>query len=112
MKTLQMKRGKGTCLDQTEHLSLTNSLRSLVANELLPFGWACAAPTVAALAAGLTSVAAPLVCAWVVAIADTLSLGLLGIDLSLLGDGGAVAGPPVVDDSSGFSSSSGAELLG
>ena len=99
--------------------SLTNSLRSLVANEPLPFGWACAASTIAALAADLTSVAAPLVCTCAVTGVDALPLGPLGADLALdldlllLDDGGGAGGPPPVDDNgSGFFASADAELLG
>jgi len=73
------------------------------------------ASTIAALAADLTSVAAPLVCACVVAGVDVLLLSPLGTDLALaldllLLDGGAVEGPPVDDDGSGFFTTAGAEL--
>ena len=98
--------------------SLTNSFRSLVANEPLPFGWACAASTIVALAADLTSIAAPLVCSRVVTGVDALPLGPLGTDLALdldlllLDDGGAVAGPPVDGDGSGFFTCADVKLLG
>jgi len=110
------KEGKGHTLIRAS-TSLTNSLRSLVANDPLPFGWARAASMIAALAADLTSVAAPLVCTCVVMGADALPLGPLGTDLALdldlllLDDGGAVAGPPVDDDGSAFFTSADAELL-
>ena len=98
--------------------SLTNSLRSLVANEPLPFGWACVASTIAALAADLTSVAAPLACTCVATGVDDLPLGPLGMDLALaldlllLDGGGAVGAPPVADDGSGFFTGADAEFLG
>ena len=81
----------------------------------MPFGWACTASTIAALAADLTSVAAPLVCACVVVGVDALPLGPLGTDLALdldllLLEGGAVEGPPVDDGGSGFFTTADAEL--
>ena len=73
------------------------------------------ASSIAALAADLTTVVAPLVCTCVVVGVDALPLGPLGIDLPLnldllLLDGGAVAGPPVDDDGSGVFTSADAEL--
>jgi len=72
----------------------------------------------AALAADLTSLAAPLICTCVVTGVDTLPWGPLGTELALdldllLLDRGAVGGPPVDDDGSGFfTSAAEAELLG
>ena len=63
---------------------------------------------IAALAADLTSAAAPLVRTCVVAGDDALLLGPLGINLALtlglllLNDEGVPTGPPVADDGSGF----------
>lgn len=42
----QTKRGKGTYVDQSEHV-LEHSLQSVVANKPLPFGWASTASTIA-----------------------------------------------------------------
>jgi len=78
----QMKEGKGRTLIRLS-ASLTNSLRSVVANEPLPFEWACTASAIAALAADLTSVTAPSVCTCVVVGVDELPLGPLGTDLAL-----------------------------
>jgi len=97
--------------------SLTNLLRSFVSNESLPFGAGCTASTTAALAVDLTTVAALLICACIVADVDASPLGPLGMALafdldSLLLDGGAVASPPVDDDGSGVFTSSDADLSG
>ena len=98
--------------------SLTNSLRSLIANEPLLFGWACVASTITALVEDLTSVAAPLICTCAMTGVGTLPWGplrtdlALDLDLLLLDDGGAVADPPVDDDGSGFFTGADAEFLG
>ena len=65
----------------------------------------------------LTTIAAPLVCTGTVAGVDALPLGPLGMALAFdldwfLLDGGVVAGPAVDDNSSGFFTSSDADLLG
>ena len=86
-----------------------------MANEPLPSGWA--ALTIAALTADLMSVAAPLVYTRAVAGVDALPSGpscmdlALDLDLLLL-DRGAVAGPLLDDNGSGFFTSADAELLG
>jgi len=115
MKRHKMKRGNQARTWIRASTSLINLLRSVGGNEPLPFGWACTASTIAALAADLTSVAAPLVCACVVEGVGALPLGPLGTDLALaldllLLDGGAVEGPPVDEDDSGFFTTVGAEL--
>jgi len=70
-----------------------------------------------ALAVDLTIVAVPLVCTCIVAGVDPLPMDPLGMGLAfdldlLLLDGGAVASPQVHDNSSGFFTSSDADLLG
>jgi len=105
-----MKRHRGkeeSDVPGSEWAHLTNSLRSLGANEPLSFEWVYAASTIAALAADLTSVAAPSVCTCVVASVDALPLGPLGTGVALnlyllLPDGGVVDGPPADDDGSGI----------
>jgi len=87
--------------------SLTNPLRSPVGNEPLLFAAARTTSTIAALAADLTTIAAPSVCICVVAGVDALALGPLGMALaldldSLLLDGGAVANAPAGNDGPGF----------
>ena len=111
------KRDKGHTLIRAS-TSLTNSFRSLVAKEPLPFGWGCAASMIAAPAADLTSLAAPFVYTCVVTGVDALLLGPLGTDLALdldlllLDDERATGGPSVDDNGSGFFTSADVKLLG
>jgi hypothetical protein len=75
--------------------------------------WACCtASTIAVLAAGLTSVAVPLVCHLRRGRCRCFAIGFIGDGLDLLLDGCATAGPPAYDDSLMFFASAHAELLG
>jgi len=103
-------------MDQSEHVSQIPSGSFI--QEPLPFGYARTASTMAALAADLTNVAAPLVCTCVVMGVDASQFGPLRRDLALnlrlllLDDEGAIAGPPVDDDASSFFNSADVEPVG
>ena len=111
------ERGKGTYVDQTEHLS----------HKFVTVPGRQRAATVRMGMRGLNDRSAcgrldERRCAISLHLrhdgGDALPLGPLRIDLALaldlllLDDGGAVAGAPVDDDGSGFFTSAGAELLG
>ena len=83
MKQPQMKRGKSTYVNKSEHPLHKFVTVPSSGNKPLQFGWAYTSSMIAAVAADLTTVAELLVCTYVIAGVEALALESEGDGLGL-----------------------------